>query len=122
MGEHLVATNLPAVFDGEIAVLDESGVPRFELLQNYRTAHRGHLVYYVFDLLFLNGRDLRNQSLVERKEALRRILNSSGIGRYVEFEDGNGKAFFGLAKDRGLEGIVAKKKSAAHFSGKTDGH
>jgi len=120
--DDLVATNLTAVFDGEIAVLDESGVPRFALLQNYRTAHRGHLVYYVFDLLFLNGRDLRNQSLVERKEALRRILNGSEIVRYVEHVDGTGKAFFDLARDRGLEGIVAKKKSAAYFSGKRVDH
>lgn len=103
-------------------MLDESGVPRFELLQNYRTAHRGHLVYYVFDLLFLNGRDLRNQSLVQRKEALRRILNGSEIVRYVEHVDGTGKEFFDLARDRGLEGIVAKKKSAAYLSGKRVDH
>jgi len=120
--DDLVAMNLTVVFDGEIAVLDESGVPRFDLLQNYRTAHRGHLVYYVFDLLFLNGRDLRNRSLVQRKEALRRIVNGSEIVRYVEHVDGTGKEFFDLARDRGLEGIVAKKKSAAYFSGKRVDH
>jgi bifunctional non-homologous end joining protein LigD len=120
--DDLVATNLSAVFDGEIVVLDESGVPRFELLQSYRTAHQGHLVYYVFDLLFLNGKDLRNHSLVQRKEALQQILNGSEIVRYVEHVDGSGKEFFDLARDRGLEGIVAKKKTAAYFNGKRVDH
>ncbi len=118
----LVTTKLTAVFDGEIAVLDESGVPRFELLQSYRTARQGYLVYYVFDLLFLNGRDLRNQPLVQRKETLRRVLNGSEIVRYVEHVDGSGKEFFELARERGLEGIVAKKKSAAYLEGKRVDH
>jgi bifunctional non-homologous end joining protein LigD len=103
-------------------VLDESGVPRFELLQSYRTAHEGHLVYYVFDLLFLNGRDLRNQSLIQRKETLRRVLNGSEIIRYVEHVDSSGKKFFDLVSDRGLEGIVAKKKSATYLNGKRVDH
>jgi bifunctional non-homologous end joining protein LigD len=120
--DDLVATNLTAVFDGEIVVLDDSGVPRFELLQSYRTAHRGHLVYYVFDLLFLNGQDLRNHSLIERKETLRQILNGSDVVRYVQHIDGSGKEFFDLARERGLEGIVAKKKSAAYFIGKRVDH
>jgi bifunctional non-homologous end joining protein LigD len=120
--DDLVATNLDAVFDGEIVVLDDSGVPRFELLQSYRTAHRGHLVYYVFDLLFLNGQDLRNHPLVERKETLQQILNGSEIVRYVQHVDGNGKEFFDLAREMGLEGVVAKKKSTAYFSGKRVDH
>jgi bifunctional non-homologous end joining protein LigD len=118
----LVTTKLTAVFDGEIVVLDESGVPRFELLQSYRTAHQGHLVYYVFDLLFLNGQDLRNQPLVQRKETLRRVLKGSEIVRYVEHIDGSGKEFFELAKEKGLEGIVAKKKNALYLDGKRVDH
>jgi len=118
----LITAKLTAVFDGEIVVLDESGVPRFELLQSYRTAHQGHLVYYVFDLLFLSGRDLRNQPLVQRKETLRRVLNGSEIVRYVEHVDGSGKEFFELARERGLEGIVAKKKSAVYLDGKRVDH
>ena len=118
----LITAKLTAVFDGEIVVLDESGVPRFELLQSYRTAHQGHLVYYVFDLLFLSGRDLRNQPLVQRKETLRRVLNGSEIVRYVEHVDGSGKEFFELARERGLEGIVAKKKSGVYLDGKRVDH
>ena len=120
--DDLVATNLTAVLDGEIVVLDDSGVPRFELLQSYRTTHQGHLVYYVFDLLFLNGQDLRNHSLARRKEALQQILNGSEVVRYVEHVDGSGKEFFNLARERGLEGIVAKKKSAAYLNGKRVDH
>jgi DNA ligase D-like protein (predicted ligase) len=118
----LVTTKLTAVFDGEIVVLDESGVPRFELLQSYRTAHQGHLVYYVFDLLFLNGQDLRNQPLQQRKGTLRRVLKGSEIVRYVEHIDGSGKEFFELAKEKGLEGIVAKKKNALYLDGKRVDH
>jgi bifunctional non-homologous end joining protein LigD len=119
--DDLVATNLTAVLDGEIVVLDDSGVPRFELLQSYRTTHRGHLVYYVFDLLFLNGQDLRNHSLARRKEALQQILNASEVVRYVEHV-GSGKEFFNLARERGLEGIVAKKRSATYLNGKRVDH
>jgi bifunctional non-homologous end joining protein LigD len=118
----LVTTKLTAVFDGEIVVLDESGVPRFELLQSYRTAHQGHLVYYVFDLLFLNGQDLRDQPLQQRKETLRRVLKGSEIVRYVEHIDGSGKEFFELAKEKGLEGIVAKKKNTLYLDGKRVDH
>ena len=120
--DDLLATNRTAVFDGEIVVLDDSGIPKFELLQSYRTARQGHLVYYVFDLLFLNGRDLRNHPLVQRKETLRKILNGSEIVRYVEHVDGSGKQFFDLARERGLEGIVAKKKSASYLTGKRVDH
>jgi bifunctional non-homologous end joining protein LigD len=80
------------------------------------------LVYYVFDLLFLNGQDLRDQPLIQRKESLRQVLNGSEIVRYVEHIDGSGREFFELAKEKGLEGIVAKKKSAAYIDGKRVDH
>jgi bifunctional non-homologous end joining protein LigD len=120
--DDLVATGVTAVFDGEIVVLNESGVPKFELLQNYRKAHQGHLVYYVFDLLFLNGRDLRDRPLIERKETLQQILNVSEIVRYVVHVDSAGTEFFNLARERGLEGIVAKRKSAVYLNGKRVDH
>jgi bifunctional non-homologous end joining protein LigD len=116
--DDLVAAGVTAVLDGEIVVVDDAGVPRFELLQSYRTAHQGYLVYYVFDLLFLNGRDLRDQPLIDRKETLRRILDGSETVRYVDHVDGTGVKFFDLAKERELEGIVAKKKSSIYRNGK----
>jgi bifunctional non-homologous end joining protein LigD len=120
--DDLVAAGVTAVLDGEVVALDEAGVPRFELLQSYRTAHQGHLVYYIFDLLFLNGRDLRDQPLVKRKETLRRILNVSETVRYVDHVEGAGKKFFNLARQTGLEGIVAKKKTAVYLNGKRVDH
>ncbi len=120
--DELAASRVTAIFDGEIVVLDEDGIPGFELLQNYRKVHQGHLVYYVFDLLFLNGRDLRDRSLIERKKTLQRILNVSEIVRYVDHVDGTGKKFFNLAKERGLEGIIAKRKTAVYLNGKRGDH
>jgi bifunctional non-homologous end joining protein LigD len=116
--DDLVAAGVTAVLDGEIVVVDDAGIPRFELLQSYRTAHQGYLVYYVFDLLFLNGRDLRDQPLIARKETLRRILDGSETMRYVDHVDGTGIKFFELARERELEGIVAKKKSSIYRNGK----
>jgi bifunctional non-homologous end joining protein LigD len=120
--DDLVATGMDAVLDGEIVVVDDAGIPRFESLQNYRTAHQGNLVYYVFDLLFLNGHDLRDQPLIDRKETLRNTLDGSTTVRYVDHVDGAGRRFFDLAKEKGLEGIVAKKKSGVYLNGKRVDH
>lgn len=70
---------LKAVFDGEVVILDSKGKSRFELLQNYMQTKSGHLIYYVFDLLFLDGKDLRNQPLIERKKLLKKILPKNPI-------------------------------------------
>jgi bifunctional non-homologous end joining protein LigD len=77
---HAVATALEkfrhqTVLDGEVVVLDDKGHPSFEALQNYRS-HRtaGHLVYEVFDILYLDGHDLRGLPLIRRKESLRQIM------------------------------------------------
>ena len=118
----LVEIKITAVLDGEIVVVDDAGIPRFELLQNYRKAHQGHLVYYVFDILFLNGRDLRDRPLIDRKETLRRILDGLETVRYVDHVEGTGIKFFELAKEKELEGIVAKKKSAVYLNGKRVDH
>jgi bifunctional non-homologous end joining protein LigD len=63
-----------AVLDGEVVVVDETGKPCFQLLQNYVKSREGQVVYYVFDLLYLNGHDVRKLPLTRRKELLRQIL------------------------------------------------
>ena len=63
-----------AVLDGEIVVVDDQGRPDFQMLQNYQKSGRGHLVYYVFDLLFFRGHDLTSLPLLRRKELLKKIL------------------------------------------------
>ena len=118
----LVRMRISAVLDGEIVVVDQAGVPRFELLQNFKTARIGNLVFYVFDILFLNGRDVREQPLSERKEILQFVLPGSEAVRYTDHVDGTGIEFFNLVEKSGLEGIVAKQKSGPYLSGKRVDH
>jgi bifunctional non-homologous end joining protein LigD len=122
IADELASMSISAVLDGEIVVVDPLGVPRFELLQNYRKTHDGHLIYYVFDLLFLNGSDVRARPLDDRKEMLRNNLPASEIVRYVDHIDGVGTEFFELAQEQRLEGIMAKKKAGTYLSGKRVDH
>ena len=74
----LSALNLRAVFDGEIVVLDDEGKSDFQNLQHIDESKGLSLIYYVFDLLRLNGKDLTSLPLLERKARLRTILMQSG--------------------------------------------
>ncbi len=108
-----------AILDGEVVVLDEQGRPSFSLMQQ-RTGIRAHgrqtaqrsdlpILYYVFDLIYLDGYDLRRVALDDRKRVLRQILPSGEMVRYSDHQAGQGVALFQAAKQKGLEGIVAKK-------------
>ena len=114
-----------AIVDGEIAALNERGVPSFELLQcrinvadasSVALLSRHHpVVFYAFDLLYLNGRDLRGLALTERKRLLKEVLRPNDVVRYSEhFSDG--KALLEAAKQQGVEGIVGKKASSFYES------
>jgi bifunctional non-homologous end joining protein LigD len=114
-----------AIIDGEIAALNERGVPSFELLQrrinvadasSVALLSRHHpVVFYAFDLLYLDGRDLRGLPLVERKHLLKEVLKPNDVVRYSEhFSDG--KALFEAAKQQGVEGIIGKKASSFYES------
>lgn len=99
-----------AILDGELVVLDSSGRSQFQLIQNYQQEEKGYLCYYVFDLLYLDGRDLREQPLIFRKELLQQIiapLKKTHI-RYSDHVEEKGKALFKEAKKLDLEGIMAK--------------
>jgi bifunctional non-homologous end joining protein LigD len=112
-----------AVLDGEVVALDEEGRASFSLMQQ-RTGIRKHgrrvagrsdvpVVYYVFDLIYLDGYDLRGVSLVQRKQVLSGIVTSNEIVRYSDhFYDGN--ALFDVAKRKGLEGIIAKRRESCY--------
>jgi len=109
-----------ALLDGEIVALDEHGVSKFEKLQEALSRERSeHLVYFIFDVLHLDGRDLRAVPQVERKTLVARLLGSARTPiRYSEHVEGQGGAFFDRACELGLEGIVSKQKEAPYRSGR----
>jgi bifunctional non-homologous end joining protein LigD len=106
-----------AVLDGEVVVLDETGRPQFQLLQNFQKAGKGTLVYQVFDLLYLNGHDLQNLPLRRRKELLVSILDELRNVRLSEHIPTQGVAFFKAVSEKGLEGIVAKDAGSRYRQG-----
>jgi len=101
------------LLDGEVVVFDRKRVSRFQLLQQAR----GEAVYAVFDCLFVNGRDLRQQPLAVRRAALEEVVASQGVLRLSRRLAANGLTAYRLAKRRGFEGLVAKELSS-HYSGK----
>lgn len=106
-----------AVLDGEIVVLNEKGESDFSALQNWRSEADGELVYYVFDLLWLNGRDLTGLPLTDRRNILESIVPAKGIVRYSESFDVSGTEFFAAAQKTGLEGIMAKRTDSYYTPG-----
>jgi bifunctional non-homologous end joining protein LigD len=106
------------VLDGEVVVVDDKGRPDFQLLQDFRRARSGHLLYYVFDILWLNGRDLTGLPLLERKDLLKRILPKDPRIRLSRFVRGGGVSFFEAARGQGLEGVVAKRARSVYRMGR----
>jgi len=119
--EALKIFRMEAVLDGEIVVVDKQGHPDFQMLQDYQKTRKGHLVYYVFDLLYLQGHDLTGLALSIRKALLKKILPSSPNVKLSDHIVGDGVTFFKVVKDAGLEGIVAKHASSAYRAGSRSG-
>jgi bifunctional non-homologous end joining protein LigD len=103
-----------AVVDGEIIVVNEKGVPDFSDLQGWRSEADGHLAFYLFDILWLEGRDLMNLPLIERREILQSIAPAEPIIKISEIFDASGSEFFALADKMGLEGIMAKRATSTY--------
>jgi bifunctional non-homologous end joining protein LigD len=112
-----------AVIDGEIVVLDEKGASSFERLQEaIKTGSATAFVFFAFDLLYLNGWDLRKVPLSQRKAHLARLL-AGNVGRNtaLQFSDhvaGKGMSFFERVSDMNLEGVVSKRENAPYRSGR----
>ncbi len=107
-----------AVVDGEIIVQNEKGVADFSDLQQWRSEADGHLAFYVFDILWLDGKDLTQLPLVERREVLRSVIPPEHDSiKLSEVFDADGKHFFELADKLGLEGIIAKKADSLYNPG-----
>ncbi len=107
-----------AVLDGEIVVVDDQGHPDFQMIQNYQKSGKGHLLYYVFDLLHFRGHDLTNLPLVRRKELLKKILPSDPKIKFSDHVWKEGVLFFNVVKEKGLEGIIAKHSQSAYRRGR----
>jgi bifunctional non-homologous end joining protein LigD len=113
----LKAWNINAVVDGEIIVVNEKGISDFSDLQNWRSEDDGPLVYYVFDILWLDGKSLVSLPLIERKKILASIVPGNGMIKLSENFNATGTEFFSLAEQMNLEGIIAKKENSLYLPG-----
>jgi len=112
------------ILDGEIVALDEEGRPSFSLMQQRTGFHPGKrrlarregvpVIYYAFDLLYLDGLDLRRVALEQRKQLLQDRIRVGGVIQFSDHYAEKGLALFEAAKQRGLEGILAKKRSSVY--------
>ncbi|NQX56116.1 DNA ligase D [Pedobacter panaciterrae] len=103
------------VVDGEILVINDKGISNFGALQNWRSEADGELVYYVFDLIWYDGRDLTDLPLSKRQEILAEVLpqNDDRV-RLSQIFKASGTEFFKAAIKMGLEGIIAKKADSLY--------
>ncbi|MGC2314723.1 MAG: DNA ligase D [Candidatus Acidiferrales bacterium] len=116
-----------ALLDGEVVVLDSTGRSDFQRLQSRMGVRNPSLqlvsdvpvVYYVFDILYCDGYDLRQVPLIKRKEFLKSILAANGLVRYSDHQEGEGAKLFELAKKERLEGIIGKQASSGYPTGRT---
>jgi bifunctional non-homologous end joining protein LigD len=117
------------ILDGEVVVQDDTGMPRFQLLQKrarFGNARQGAsyaetlpATLYAFDLPSFGGYDVRNVPLIERKRLLRMMLPSTGTIRFSEHVEERGIDFFAAAEAMGLEGMVAKKADSLYRAGRS---
>src|SRR5580704_3927884 len=118
-----------AILDGEVVALDDEGRASFSLMQQ-RTGFRPGgqrgttkadvpVLYYAFDLLYLDGYDLRKLPLEARKKKLASLLITGSSLRYSDHDEKQGKALFEMARAKGLEGILAKKRDSIYQERRT---
>src|SRR3954454_22719747 len=111
-----------AIIDGEATVLGNTGLPDFQALRReLGNPESRRLIYHAFDLLYLNGRDLRRAALLQRKEALKSVMQDGPPTLVcVDFLEEDGTRVFEHACRMGLEGVVAKRVDAPYRSGRQD--
>jgi ATP-dependent DNA ligase len=109
------------VIDGEIVAMNEAGLPSFNLLQNFDSAGQT-IRFYVFDLLMLSGRDLRQRSLMERRKHLANLIKTLPDPiRLSETFDVPVDELVRVVRQQGLEGVVAKRNASSYRSGDRSG-
>ncbi len=118
IAESLRKFGFDAVLDGEIVVVDDQGRPDFQALQHFRGTGSGHLLYYVFDLLYFQGHDLKGLPLFRRKALLKKIIPSIPNVRLSDSVQKEGVLFYSVVKAKGLEGIIAKHAESIYEAGR----
>lgn len=114
--EALSKLNFNVVLDGEILVIKENGKADFGALQNWRSEADGHIVYYAFDILWYEGKNLMDLPLSERQVILEKVLPKDDDRiRQSQVFTSNGLEFYEAAKKMGLEGIMAKKADSTYI-------
>jgi bifunctional non-homologous end joining protein LigD len=118
VGEAVNRLNLRStILDGEIVALDSEGIPRFQLLQRWQKRPTAPVVFYVFDILWSDGQDLTSKPVLERRERLAQIISpieGIQVGNWIPTR---GQDLFSVAKEKGLEGIVAKRIASTYQPG-----
>lgn len=102
------------VVDGEVVVLNEEGRPDFNSIQLWETKKEGQVVFYAFDLLWIDGINIMDEPLYLRREALKQLMPESGVIRFSDHIDDIGNEFFEIARKNNLEGIIAKRKDSVY--------
>ena len=115
--QQLQEWKINAVIDGEIVVINEKGLSDFNALQNWRSEADGELVYYAFDILWMEGKSLIHLPLTDRKAILQSIVDENSPVQLGYSIAADGNAFFEAAKKMGLEGIIAKKSDSEYYPG-----
>jgi bifunctional non-homologous end joining protein LigD len=104
------------MLDGEIVAVDSAGRPSFQALQ-HRGSHPGYeIVFYAFDVLHLNGHDLMNLPLVDRRDLLAPLLKDTGLRQSIELP-GTAEEIVEAVRAMGLEGVIAKRKRSVYQPG-----
>ena len=107
--------------DGEIVSLDAQGRSSFQALQNaLSTKATGGELYYLFDLPYLNGYDLREVGLEQRKALLKRVIPTASIIRYSDHFNVTGPKFFAEVRNLGLEGMISKLRTSKYTGSRSD--
>jgi bifunctional non-homologous end joining protein LigD len=112
-----------AIIDGEVVIIHEGRTNFSELQAELAAGRQDRLVYYTFDLLWLDGKDLRKTPQIERKQALRDLLDENGIEAPIVFSEhliGDGQEMFEHAAKLNWEGIISKKADAPYRSERTE--
>lgn len=110
-----------AMLDGEVAFVLPSGLTDFKSLQEHIDSPHPSIRYFVFDILVLDGKDLRKKTLKERRDILAGMMSAKTISNYLVYADyveGSGQAFYDEALKLGLEGIISKRADRPYLSGR----